>query len=103
MDPLSFKLKIKVPETHIVNSLINLVYERVKRINEILTEARSLEISLFQRLVDEEKHAVAEITLAHDTLVINESSESKVWDDAFLNALDKVKAKLETSLDKVLV
>jgi hypothetical protein len=102
MDPLSFKLKIKVPETSIVNSLISLVYERVKRINEILVEARTLEISLFQRLVGDEQHAVAEITLAHDTDIINETCESKMWDVAFLNALDQVKAKLEASIENTL-
>lgn len=100
MDPLSFKLKIKVPETSLVHSLISLVYERVKRIGEILEDAHSLEISLFQRFVDDEQHVVAQITLAHDTTVINETCESTMWDVAFLNALDQVKAKMENAFQK---
>ena len=97
MDPLNFKLKLKVPETSIVNSLISLVYERVKRINEILEQARSLEISLFQkpRAEHEEQCVVAEITLAHETAVIKETCESKMWDIAFLNALDQIKLRME--------
>lgn len=97
MDALNFKLKLKVPESSIVNSLISLVHERVKRLSEMLAHAKTLEISLFQhpRSQYDDACVVAEITLAKNGIVIKERSESKMWDVAFLNALDLVKSRLE--------
>ncbi len=100
MDPLNFKLSINVPETSIIHSVITLVCERMKRIDELLHEAKTIEINLHQSgsVEDENLMVVAEIKLAHPAGLIHEKCESKMWDAAFFNALDQVKNRIENAV-----
>ena len=94
MDPLNFRLVLNVPDTAIIHSLLSLVCDRVKKVNELLQKARVLEIKLTQQ-TEEASSVVAQVSVDYNGQLIQEICESKMWDIAFLNALDQVQEKMK--------
>jgi len=94
MDKLNFILVLNVPDTTIIHSLLSLISNSVKSVNELLQKARKLEIKLSQETNDDA--VVAKVSFDYEGKLVAEICESDLWDVALLNALDQVKEKLKT-------
>jgi len=97
MDKLNFILVLNVPDTAIIHSLLSLISNSVKNVNELLQKARTLEIKLAQET--NEDAVFAKVSLNYEGKLISETCESNLWDVALLNALDQVNEKMKQDLE----
>lgn len=92
---LNFNLVLNVRETTMVNSLLSLVCDSVKRVSELMHRLNFLEINLSQAHDDT---IIAKVSVERDSEIFTETCESRMWDVAFLNALEKVQEKSKGDL-----
>ena len=97
MDQLNFILVLNVPDTAIIHSLLSLICNSVKSVSELLQKARTLEIKLVQETGDDV--VLAKVSFDYEGRLIEEICESKIWDVALLNAMDKVKEKMKLEVE----
>jgi hypothetical protein len=91
---LTLKFDFKTETTDCAYSLLSLVMEKLKILQEKCEGLRYIEVNLFKPEESDEDSKTALFKLvSDDQLTITEYGKSKRWEDALLNAFDKVKEK----------
>lgn len=88
---LTFKFDFQTDSTDCAYSLMSMIMEKLKSLQSACAGLRYIEVNLFtpDESPGENKTALFKV-ISNDT-TIAEYSRSKRWEDAFLNAFDKVK------------
>jgi hypothetical protein len=92
---LTFKFDFQTDSTDSAFSLMNMVMEKLKTLQTASAGLKYIEVNLFtpEDSSEENKTALFKI-IRRDDDNIAEYSRSKRWEDAFLNAFDKVKERI---------
>lgn len=87
---LTLKFDFQTDSTDCAYSLLSVVMEKLKSIQSKCEGLKYIEVNLFKPDDQEEDHKTALFRLVSDDATITEYSRSKRWEDALLNAFDKV-------------
>lgn len=88
---LTFKFDFQTEDEHCAYSLLAVVMEKLKTIQSKCTGLKYVEVNLFKPEGNEDDHKTALFRLVSGDDTITEYSRSKQWEDALLNAFDKVR------------
>lgn len=91
---LTFKFDFQTDSTDSAYSLMSMIIEKLKSLQSVCTGLQYIEVNLFtpEGANDENKTALFKI-ISNDNNIA-EYSRSKRWEDAFLNAFDKVRDRI---------
>ncbi len=90
---LRFKFDFQTETEDCAYSLMSVIMENIKSFPALCKGLELIEVSLFQPETQGEDHKTALFKLVSGDTVITEYSRSKRWEDAILNAFDKIKAR----------
>ena len=90
---LTFKFDFQTENPDCAYSLLSVVMEKLKTLQDKCRGLKSIEVNLSKPLHHDEEHKTAYFRLVSDDATITEYSRSKRWEDALLNAFDKVKER----------
>jgi hypothetical protein len=88
---MTFKFDFQTDSTDSAYSLMNMVMEKLKTLQPESAGLKYIEVNLFTPENSGEENKTALFKIIRDGDNIAEYSRSKRWEDAFLNAFDKVK------------
>ena len=91
---LTFKFDFQTDNTDCAYSLMNMIMEKLKTLQSACSSLKYIEVNLFTPEGTEDENKTALFKVVSDDNNIAEYSRSKRWEDAFLNAFDKVKAHI---------
>ena len=88
---LTFKFDFQTDSTDCAYSLMNMILEKLKSLQSACSGLKYIEVNLFtpEGTTDDSKTALFKV-ISNDNNIA-EYSRSKRWEDAFLNAFDKVR------------
>lgn len=87
---LTLKFDFKTGSTDCAYSLMNIIMDKLKTLKEACAELKYVEVKMFNPDDAGEDKKTAQFTIISDNQSIAETSRAKRWEDAFLNAFDKV-------------
>ena len=90
---LTFKFDFQTENQDCAYSLLAVVMDSIKSIQSKCAGLKYVEVNLFKPDDQEEDQKTALFRLVSDDSTITEYSRSKHWEDALLNAFDKVKER----------
>ena len=88
---LTFKFDFQTDSTDCAYSLMNMIMEKLKTLQSVCANLKYIEVNLFTPEGSNGESKTALFKVISDDNNIAEYSRSKRWEDAFLNAFDKVK------------
>src|SRR5215204_4398742 len=88
---LTFKFDFKTDSTDCAYSLMSLILEKLKSLQSVCEDLKYVEVNLFAPEDPNEETKTALFKVISNDNNIAEYSRSKRWEDAFLNAFDKVR------------
>ena len=88
---LTFKFDFQTDSTDCAYSLMNLIMEKLKSLQSVCAGLKYIEVNLFAPEGADGDTKTALFKVMSDENNIAEYSRSKRWEDAFLNAFDKVR------------
>lgn len=88
---LTFKFDFQTDSTESAYSLMNMIMEKLKSLQSVSTDLKYIEVNLFTPDESNDENKTALLKVISNDESIAEYSRSKRWEDAFLNAFDKVK------------
>lgn len=91
---LTFKFDFQTDSTDCAYSLMNMIMEKLKSLQSACTGLKYIEVNLFSPEDDPGENKTALFKIISDDKNIAEYSRSKRWEDAFLNAFDKIKEQI---------
>ena len=87
---LTFKFDFQTDSADCAYSLLSVLMDKLKSIQSKCENLQYIEVNLFKPEDQEEDHKTALFRLVSNDSTITEYSRSKRWEDALLNAFDKV-------------
>lgn len=88
---LTFKFDFQTDSTDCAYSLMNMIMEKLKSLQSACVGLKYIEVNLFTPEGSTGDNKTALFKVISNDNNIAEYSRSKRWEDAFLNAFDKVK------------
>ncbi len=88
---LTFKFDFQTDSTDCAYSLMSMIMEKLKGLQSACAGLKYIEVNLFSPEGDNGDNKTALFKVISNESNIAEYSRSKRWEDAFLNAFDKVK------------
>jgi len=88
---LTFKFDFQTDSTDCAYSLMNIIMEKLKSLQSVCENLRYVEVNLFAPEDSDDKSKAAILKVISNENNIAEYSRSKRWEDAFLNAYDRVR------------
>lgn len=95
---LTIKFDLQTENSDCAYSLMSVIMERLKAFQHLCKGMKYIEINLLQPEGSNEEHKTALFRFVGDHSTITEYSRSKRWEDALLNAFDKVEGRFTASL-----
>lgn len=93
---LTLKFDFQTDSTDCAYSLMNIIMEKLKSLQSACAGLQYIEVNLFSPEGDNGDNKTALFKIISNNNNISESSRSRRWEDAFLNAFDKVKEAIST-------
>lgn len=93
---LTFKFDFQTDSTDCAYSLMSLIMEKLKSLQPVCEGLRYIEVNLFTPEGSDGESKTALFKVISKEGNIAEYSRSKRWEDAFLNAFDKVRDHIMT-------
>lgn len=90
---VTYKLDFHIDDPIASFSLMKLVMDNLGKLQEFCSGLKYVEVKLLHSATAENK--MAHLKLVGDSNNILETSSSKRWDDAFMNAFDKVRSRFQ--------
>ena len=87
---LTFKFDFQTDNADCAYSLMTVVMDKIRTLQDKCRGLKSIEVNLSKPPQQDEDHKTAYFRLVSDDATITEYSRSKRWEDALLNAFDKV-------------
>ena len=88
---LTFKFDFQTDSTDCAYSLMTLIMEKLKSLQSLCSGLKYIEVNLSAPEGADGESKTALFKVVSDESNISEYSRSKRWEDAFLNAFDKVR------------
>lgn len=88
---LTFKFDFQTDSTDCAYSLMNMIMEKLNSLQSACAGLKYIEVNLFTPEDSDSNDKTALFKVISNDNSIAEYSRSKRWEDAFLNAFDKVK------------
>ena len=88
---LTFKFDFQTDSTDCAYSLMSMIMEKLKSLQPVCAGLKYIEVNLFTPEGSNSESKTALFKVVSDEGNIAEYSRSKRWEDAFLNAFDKVR------------
>ena len=88
---LTLKFDFQTDSTDCAYSLMNIIMEKLKSLQSACAGLQYIEVNLFSPEGDNGDNKTALFKIISNNNNISEYSRSRRWEDAFLNAFDKVK------------
>jgi hypothetical protein len=88
---LTFKFDLQTDSTDCAYSLMNIIMQKLNSLQTACAGLKYIEVNLFSPEGDNGDNKTALFKVISNDNNISEYSRSKRWEDAFLNAFDKVK------------
>lgn len=93
---LTFKFDFQTDSTDSAYSLMSMIVEKLKTLQSVSTDLQYIEVNLFTPEGSNDENKTALFKVISNDNNIAEYSRSKRWEDAFLNAFDKVRDRIVT-------
>ena len=90
---LTLKFDFQTDNTDSAYSLLGVIMEELNKIRDKIGELRYIEVNLLKPEDPLEDHKTALFRLVSSESIITEYSRAKRWEDALLNAFDKVQER----------
>lgn len=88
---LTLKFDFQTDSTDCAYSLMSMIMEKLKSLQSACTDLKYIEVNLFSPEGSDDENKTALFKVISNGNNIAEYSRSKRWEDAFLNAFDRVK------------